>query len=179
MKTLFNIITEFIEITGNSLVDNILFWFIEILSFSIAFGIVGRVFDFFGKYDSDLMSDCHWGIRLGVFIGLSFICNKVFKFINWLFSFKWWVYAIFAIVLVLLIVIIYYIKYKLTRKKRVVEVNEQSKIDTSQKQVTIQYNKDNCPRCGAVLVKRHGPYGDFYGCENFSSSNCRYTRKFK
>ena len=125
------------------------------------------------------MSDCYWGIRLVVFFGLSFICNKVFKFINWLFSFKWWVYAIFAIVLVLLIVIIYYIKYRLTKKKRVVEVNEQSKIDASQKQVTIQYNKDNCPRCGAKLIKRHGPYGDFYGCENFSSNNCRYTRKFK
>lgn len=30
-----------------------------------------------------------------------------------------------------------------------------------------------CPRCGSVLVRRHGKYGDFYGCSNFPT--CRYT----
>ena len=34
--------------------------------------------------------------------------------------------------------------------------------------------KDLCPRCGGKLIKRHGPYGNFYGCENFSTTNCRY-----
>ena len=31
-----------------------------------------------------------------------------------------------------------------------------------------------CPRCGAKLVRRHGRYGDFYGCSNFP--DCRYTQ---
>ena len=31
-----------------------------------------------------------------------------------------------------------------------------------------------CPRCGAELVRRHGKYGDFYGCSNFP--DCRYTQ---
>ena len=46
----------------------------------------------------------------------------------------------------------------------------------------IKESKDErsyCPRCGALLVKLHGPYGDFYGCDNFAKNNCRYTRKFK
>lgn len=30
-----------------------------------------------------------------------------------------------------------------------------------------------CPHCGSVMIKRHGKYGDFYGCSNFPS--CRHT----
>ena len=30
-----------------------------------------------------------------------------------------------------------------------------------------------CPLCGSVMMKRHGKYGDFYGCSNFPS--CRHT----
>lgn len=30
-----------------------------------------------------------------------------------------------------------------------------------------------CPRCGGMLVPRHGKYGEFIGCENYP--NCRYT----
>ena len=34
-----------------------------------------------------------------------------------------------------------------------------------------------CPLCGSVMVKRHGKYGDFYGCSNFPS--CRHTEPVK
>ena len=47
------------------------------------------------------------------------------------------------------------------------------------KEEIVTIDKDHCPRCGGLLVKRHGPYGNFYGCENFPINNCRYTRKFK
>jgi len=30
-----------------------------------------------------------------------------------------------------------------------------------------------CPRCGASLVKRTGPYGEFYGCSNYPK--CKFT----
>lgn len=30
-----------------------------------------------------------------------------------------------------------------------------------------------CPKCGSALVKRHGKFGDFYGCSNYPA--CRYT----
>ena len=32
-----------------------------------------------------------------------------------------------------------------------------------------------CPQCGGTLVLRHGKYGDFYGCSNYS--RCRFTTK--
>lgn len=35
-----------------------------------------------------------------------------------------------------------------------------------------------CPRCGnGRLVERKGPYGSFYGCTNYHSSQCKYTEK--
>ena len=34
-----------------------------------------------------------------------------------------------------------------------------------------------CPLCGGRLVKRSGPYGDFFGCVNYRKLGCKYTRK--
>ena len=33
-----------------------------------------------------------------------------------------------------------------------------------------------CPLCGGHLVRRSGPYGDFFGCSNYKVNGCRYTR---
>ena len=32
-----------------------------------------------------------------------------------------------------------------------------------------------CPRCGGRLVLRKGRYGEFWGCSNYKTQNCRYT----
>lgn len=37
------------------------------------------------------------------------------------------------------------------------------------------YNE--CPLCGGRLYKRTGPYGEFWGCSNYRSQKCSYTRK--
>ena len=84
----------------------------------------------------------------------------------------------------------YFLRYKHNKNKRIsqkAETNqnkiendqEPKKIDNEIKHTINDYQKDYCPRCGGLLVKRHGPYGDFYGCDNFSKTGCRYTRKFK
>lgn len=36
-----------------------------------------------------------------------------------------------------------------------------------------------CPQCGGKLVKRKGINGVFYGCSNFSTKGCRYTKNLK
>lgn len=36
-----------------------------------------------------------------------------------------------------------------------------------------------CPLCGGKLIKRSGPYGEFFGCENYSTIRCIYKRKIK
>ena len=34
-----------------------------------------------------------------------------------------------------------------------------------------------CPLCGGYLVKRSGPYGEFYGCSNYRMTGCSYKKK--
>lgn len=36
-----------------------------------------------------------------------------------------------------------------------------------------------CPLCGGRLVRRSGPYGDFFGCSNYRTSGCRYIRNIR
>jgi DNA helicase-4 len=36
-----------------------------------------------------------------------------------------------------------------------------------------------CPLCGGQLVKRSGPYGEFFGCANYRTTGCTYKRKLR
>lgn len=36
-----------------------------------------------------------------------------------------------------------------------------------------------CPLCGGRLLKKSGPYGEFYGCSNYRSLGCKYKRNIK
>lgn len=183
MSGFLDFISNFIEITGNSVADSIILAIIGIVAFLVAFGFVGMIFDALGYYDSDLMSDTHWIVRVIVFLGLSFVCIEIAKFIKWLFSFQWWIYLIAGILLVGIIILIFVIKHKYMKKKssisKTVKIEEIDETIESEKKEIVTIDKEHCPRCGGLLVKRHGPYGNFYGCENFSINNCRYTRKYK
>ena len=185
-KQIIDLIGELVSISGNSTVDSIIFAIIGVISFLVAFGIVGWIFDATGRYDSDLMSDTHWLIRVLVFVGLTWIGVKIAQAIKWLFSFQWWVYVIAGVVFVGIIILLYYIKHRISKSKAqqnipVEESNVETIVQTERKEepkLTITESKYYCPRCHSKLVKRHGPYGDFYGCESFSKTGCRYTRKF-
>ena len=59
MSAILDLISNFMEITGNSIADNIILAVIGVISFMVAFGIVGMIFDALGVYDSDLMRGCH------------------------------------------------------------------------------------------------------------------------
>lgn len=183
MSGFLDFISNFIEITGNSVADSIILAIIGLIAFLVAFGFVGMIFDALGFYDSDLMSDTHWIVRVIVFLGLSFICIEIAKFIRWLFSFQWWIYLIAGILLIGIIILVFVIKHKIMKKKSVTPIIEKNTdiIETTenQKEEVNIIDKNHCPRCGGLLVKRHGPYGNFYGCENFPINDCRYTRKFK
>lgn len=155
------------------------------ISFLVAFGMVGWIFDAIGKYDSDLMSDVHWSVRVLVFAGLTYVGVKITQTIKWLFSFQWWVYIIAGAIFVGIIVLMYYIKHRISKSKTPqLEIGEELKTETilstekQESKVSITTNKYYCPRCHSRLVKRHGPYGDFYGCESYGKTGCRYTRKF-
>ena len=36
-----------------------------------------------------------------------------------------------------------------------------------------------CPLCGGRLIKRSGPYGEFFGCSNYRTTGCTYKRKIR
>lgn len=185
-KQIIDLIGELVSISGNSIVDSIIFAVIGAISFLVAFGIVGWIFDATGRYDSDLMSDTHWLVRVLVFAVLTWVGVKIAQAIKWLFSFQWWVYLIAGVVFIGIIILVYYIKYRVSKNKAqqlipVEEPNAETTVQTEEKEepkVVITESKNCCPRCHSRLVKRHGPYGDFYGCESYGKTGCRYTRKF-
>ena len=189
-KQIIDLIGELVSISGNSTVDSIIFAIIGTISFLVAFGIVGWIFDAIGIYDSDLMSGTHWLIRVLVFAGLTWLGVKIAQLIKWLFSFQWWVYVIVGVIFVGIIILIYYIKSRISENDtHSTPTIEAPKIgatvqaeEKEEPQVVTTTNKTEnryyCPRCHSKLVKRHGPYGDFYGCESYGKTGCRYTRKF-
>ena len=181
MKEIIDFITGFVEITGNPVVNYIILAVVGLVSFLVAFGLVGIIFDTLGFYDSDLMSGCHWIIRLIVFLGLSFISICVIKFFTWLISFEWWVYLIAFAVIVSAIVIVAIVKHRISAKKFVAPISCENidQITEQKEKFKPIIDKDHCPRCGGLLVKRYGPFGEFYGCSNYAKQNCTYTRKFK
>lgn len=46
-------------------------------------------------------------------------------------------------------------------------------------QQEIKQEKFECPLCGGNLVKRRGPYGEFFGCSNYATTECRFKRQIK
>lgn len=192
-KQIIDLIGELVEISGNSTVDGIIFFVIGLISFSVSFGLVGKIFDALGFYDSDIMSDVHWSIRVTVFGGLTYLCIKIAQFITWLFSFQWWVYVIAVIIVVVIIVLVHWLRYNHQLRKYTTVVNREQKtlnnncevdkienscISENKIQTVNTYSRYHCPRCNSKLVKRYGPYGAFYGCEAYGRTGCRYTRKY-
>lgn len=43
----------------------------------------------------------------------------------------------------------------------------------------LKNEKFECPLCGGHLVKRSGPYGEFFGCSNYYITGCNYKRKIQ
>lgn len=43
----------------------------------------------------------------------------------------------------------------------------------------LQQERFECPICGGKLIRRTGKYGDFFGCANFKTSQCKYTRNIR
>ena len=40
----------------------------------------------------------------------------------------------------------------------------------------LKQERFSCPVCGGRLQKKSGPYGDFWGCSNYKTTGCKYTK---
>lgn len=175
-SVIIDLISEFINITGNSTVDTIILALIGIISFSVAFGFVGKFFSIIGKYDKQMMSDLHWGIRVVIFLFLTFMTLEVVKLIKWLFIVPQLYYLIGIVSFVIILTIISLIVKK---PKNEVESIVELKTDINQQKINndskneVFKNIKKCPKCSYVLTTRKGPYGEFRGCTNYPK--CNYT----
>lgn len=137
------------------------------------------------------MSDVHWIIRVAAFGGLTYICVKIAQFVTWLCSFQWWIYLIALAVIVNIIVLVHWLRYNYQVRKHttIIIPNQQYTIGNKPEINTIEesiltknkvkvYDRYRCPRCNSKLVKRYGPYGNFYGCESYGQTGCRYINKY-
>ncbi len=97
MKSVLDFISNICPITGDSLVDTILFAIIAAIAFFVAWKLTGAAADFTGSYDSDGMSALHWLIRALVFFLLLGIVLGIVNFIHWVGSWPWWGYLILGI----------------------------------------------------------------------------------
>ncbi len=63
----------------------------------------------------------------------------------------------------------------------VVDGNESSFVSEMEAKYGEQFRRERftCPKCGGYLLKKKGPYGEFYGCSNYRTTGCMYTRKIK
>lgn len=74
----------------------------------------------------------------------------------------------------------------LTRaKKKVFLLTVENQESSFVKELRAQYGEAlrqerfSCPVCGGRLYKKSGPYGDFWGCSNYKTTGCKYTKNFK
>ena len=85
-----------------------------------------------------------------------------------------------------IVVLAYYIKHRISKRKQKkleATIEQEKQEDCIEFELRTEHEKFatdryHCPRCHSRLVKRHGPYGDFYGCESYGQTGCRYTRKY-
>ncbi len=175
-------ISNIVNITGNPLLDTIIFGIIGVISFSIAFDLVGFIFASIGKYDSKSMSELHWGIRVFIFAFLTFVLVKIAQFFKWIFT-PPQVYFLLGIVIFVILMVVLLLIYKNKKKINEVEkpmevmvtpplendVKNAIKVDNQNSNI-----EDSCPYCCGKLVQRKGPYGYFLGCSNYPE--CKYTR---
>lgn len=114
MNGFIDFVSTICPITGNDLIDAILFAIITSIAFAIAWKLTGFI-----SSDSDTMRSIHWIIRVLVFLFLLAVALSVINFIHWIGSWPWWVYLIIGVALIhVLVGIILTVMVKSKKKKK-------------------------------------------------------------
>jgi DNA helicase-4 len=74
----------------------------------------------------------------------------------------------------------------LTRaKKKAILLTIKDKESVFAKELKERYGEElkkenfTCPLCGGKLIRRTGKFGDFFGCSNYTTGQCKYTRNIR
>lgn len=112
-----DILSNIIEITGDKTVDGIILAIIGIISFTIAFDVVGFLYRTIKYHDAEGMSKIHWLVRVLIFLGLAAILTAIANKIIWFFSQPWWIILLTFIGLALLILLIVFLVHRHKKKQ--------------------------------------------------------------
>lgn len=127
MKYLFEYLTDSFSLLESPLDDYVVMTIIGIIAYSIAYGLVGRL------YKDDVIDSrgaghvLHWIIRLIVFVIIFYLAATAIRIHNWFMnlpSYKWW---IIGLVIGVAIFICGLYKFHLLRKR---DLNEQRNKNT-------------------------------------------------
>ena len=79
---------------------------------------------------------------------------------------------------------LYYVA--LTRaKKKVYLLTVKDKESVFAQELKNRYSEElkreqfECPKCGGKLLRKTGPYSDFFGCNNYRTTGCTYKRQIR
>lgn len=127
MKYLFEYITDSFSLLENPLDDYVVMAIIGIIAYGIAYGLVGRLYNYDiidGRGAGHIL---HWIIRLIVFVIIFYLAATAIRIYNWFMdlpSYKWW---IIGLVIGVSIFIYGLYKFHLLRKR---DLNEQRNKNT-------------------------------------------------
>ena len=118
MNKFFDFISNIVPITGNDVIDSVIFSIITIVSFTIAWKLTGAFADSTETHNSGLMSLFHWLIRAVTFFIILFLLIGIANFGRWITSLPWWGYLIIGVSLVAFIALIIILAVLIRRKKK-------------------------------------------------------------
>lgn len=104
MKNVIDIISNICPITGDALIDSLIFFIIGIICFLIAWFLTGTIAEMLDFYNSSVMSFFHWFIRIVVFAFLLAITIGIVNFVHWISSWPLWAYILLICVVICAIV---------------------------------------------------------------------------
>ena len=131
MKYLFEYITDSFSLLENPLDDYVVMAIIGIIAYGIAYGLVGRLYNYDiidGRGAGHIL---HWIIRLIVFVIIFYLAATAIRIYNWFMdlpSYKWW---IIGLVIGASIFICGLYKFHLRRKRELNERREKNTVSES------------------------------------------------
>lgn len=131
MKYLFEYITDSFSLLENPLDDYVVMAIIGIIAYGIAYGLVGRLYNYDiidGRGAGHIL---HWIIRLIVFVIIFYLAATAIRIYNWFMdlpSYKWW---IIGLVIGVSICICGLYKFHLLRKRKLNERRDKNTVSES------------------------------------------------
>jgi hypothetical protein len=174
------IISNFITITGDALSDTLIIAIIFIIVGGVSYAVVGYILP--EQRMSKFRSALYWLIFIPLFLVLCFFSWMIVIFSKWLIlNSSSVLIALSVFILLISISVVIYILVHIRRRRynSIISnsVQSQPKIEPAKPVIKQSITVPVCKKCGSIMVKRSGKYGEFLGCTQYPK--CRYTESIR